>query len=616
MCGIAGIISSRNLELQPIAGRMLACLSHRGPDGNGEQELSDGSSRFALSHARLAILDLSPAGAQPMRDSRTGNVIVFNGEIYNFPDLRNELDGPWMSNSDTEVILRGYEKWGTALFGRLRGMFALGLYDRQAKKFVLARDEVGIKPLYYFHRDGVFAFASEVRALLACQILPRKISRAGIESYLRFGSVQEPLTLVEGIFTLPPGHCMSVSLSNNSLEFIEEPYAKKHCQPPKFSDRNEAVGAVRAALEGSVKAHLISDVPVGAFLSGGIDSSAIVALMSRVSNSAPRTFTVIFEEREFTEREYAKQIADEFKTIHTEILLRESDLLSMLPQALSAMDQPTMDGVNTYVVSQAVRETGLKVALSGLGGDELFAGYPSFRRAVTIQRLARVPSVFRNAAAGLARVVLPDSVSNRKVSRFLHDARTPWDAYRITRELFADQEISELLGHELAPSSHLASEPSDWINEVSGYEMHGYMTSTLLRDTDQMSMAHGLEVRVPFIDSQVIPLVQSLPGAWKMNGSSSKPLLVEALGELLPTALTDRPKMGFTFPFSRWMQSRLKTELESTFNPAEKLEATGLKKAATEHWRKFCQQPQHEKWSRPWALYVLIRWCSLNGVTC
>lgn len=614
MCGIAGVVSINKVQ-EDIVERMAKSMKHRGPDSSGISHSSADGLQFVLAHTRLAILDLSPTGNQPMQDPSTGNIIVFNGEIYNFRDLRADLGGQWSSNSDTEAILRGYEKWGTSVFARLRGMFALALYDAQNRRLILARDPFGIKPLYYNRSNTVLAFASEVRTLLEAQIAPRKLSRSGLESYLRFGSVQEPYSMVEGVLSLKPGHILSVSETSRELRMNDQCYTEVRTDLPKFSRREEAVHALRTILEDSISAHLVSDVPVAAFLSGGIDSSGVVALMNRVSGQAPRTFTVTFEEQAFSEGKYANRIARDFQTVHTEVPLSETDLLTLLPEGLSGMDQPTMDGINSYIVARAVSRAGIKVALSGLGGDELFAGYPSFRRAIHTARLARVPGSFRRAGAAVIHSRLNQSVSGRKASRFLFEAMNVQDAYNITREVFAANEVEALTGLPAVLIEVRLPENGDAINEMSRYEIEGYMTSTLLRDTDQMSMAHSLEVRVPFIDLRVVSFVLSIPGAWKMNGSRPKPLLLDALGDLLPHEITNRKKMGFTLPFERWMKSRLRPEVQDVLSSKDALARAGLGEAASSVWREFCEKTGREKWSRSWALYVLARWCEINGVS-
>jgi asparagine synthase (glutamine-hydrolysing) len=729
MCGITGLIVSERRQLDPgaVVERMQSSLVHRGPDDRGLFVASN--YRCALAHTRLSILDLSPAGHQPMglgepevggqksevRHGRTArNWIVFNGEIYNYRELREELgaasreqgagreqgvgsweqgaqekeqrsevrgqksnarnatteansyqpsaisQSDWRSNTDTEVILRAYDRWGLGCLERLRGMFAFAIWDNREQKLILARDPFGIKPLYYYQSDRFFLFASEVRPLLASGLVPRKLSQEGLISYLQFGSVQDPLTMIDGVHALMPGHCLVVSLKSNRLQVENSDYAKsvfEETEKPAALTRNEAVEILRAKLEESVRLHLISDVPLGAFLSGGIDSSAIVALMTRVAGQRPKTFSVVFEESEFSEGEHAKLVARKFGTEHREILLSEESLLDLLPNALEAMDQPTMDGINAYVISKAVRESGVTVALSGLGGDELFAGYPSFRRAKQLQLIGMVPFGLRKLASAVAGGFSNGSVRQRKFWDLIESDCSPTAAYAISRQLFSPADIvnltargqrhggqgagstergakrdyaknamkpefrnhtSEINKSEIrTPKSEIEVPPdADVINEVSVYELRGYMANTLLRDTDQMSMAHALEVRVPFIDPVVVQYVLRLSGSWKVDGERSKPLLVDALGNLLPEEVWKRPKMGFTLPFERWMRSSLQGEVDDILSSRNGLANVGVNDDfGRVVWRAFRDNPRHEAWSRPWALFVLKRWCDLNNVS-
>ena len=647
---------------------MQSRLTHRGPDDRGLVALDN--DRCVLAHTRLSILDLSPAGHQPMSTPNERYWITYNGEIYNFKELRNELGGPevggqksevnsqrpeigreqssvaghpstvsddaWRSNSDTEVILRAYERWGLGCLGKFRGMFAFAIWDNQKEELILARDPYGIKPLYYYQNGNTFNFASEVRALLASGLVPRKLSRDGLLLYLQFGSVQDPLTIVDGIRSVLPGHCLVVKHHQNTISLHQYPFLSSHIIDSPVADRPEAVIRLRTILEESVRAHLVSDVPVGAFLSGGIDSSGIVALMSRVADQKPKTFSVVFKESEFSEAAHAQNVAKTFGTEHREILLSEDHLLSMLPDAFSDMDQPTMDGVNSYVISKAVKEAGITVALSGLGGDELFAGYPSFRRAGQLRKMAMLPQACRNAAAAVGRAFLNGSARNQKLWDLVESNCTSSAAYNISRRLFAPNEISALISDRRplnsdlwpsAPSSLLPAGGSmpfalsplqhqDVINEVSRLELSGYMTNTLLRDTDQMSMAHALEVRVPFIDSAVVSFVLGLPGEWKLNGSRPKPLLLDALGDLLPEEIWRRPKMGFTLPFQKWMRSALQPELDKTLSGGYGTPHFGIDAKHMRHtWSAFKQNPSQQPWSRSWALYVLKKWCETNSVT-
>ncbi|HEX8707835.1 MAG TPA: asparagine synthase (glutamine-hydrolyzing), partial [Pyrinomonadaceae bacterium] len=415
MCGIAGIISAsgerepesgaRGAGLREALARMVKYLDHRGPDDRGLSVLSPKGCEVGLGHTRLSILDLSTAGHQPMSDPRTGNQITYNGEVYNFRELRGALgEGPdaWRSQSDTEVILRAYQRDGRECLENLRGMFAFGLWDAGRRKLLLARDRLGIKPLYYYAGRGFFLFASEVKALLESGLVPRRLDRLGLWHYLAYQSVPAPRTLVEGVRALEPGSWMTVDERGEReagcyWNMLSRGTAEARDAAPAESRRR-----VRELLHEAVALNLVSDVPVGAFLSGGLDSSAVVALM-REAGAAPRTFTVGFAESGYDEASQARRTAAHFQTVHTEIRLTQERLLEQLPEALAVMDQPTGDGLNTYVVARAVREQGIKVALSGLGGDEFFAGYPSFTRLKRMMRYGRwwggTPLALRSLAA-------------------------------------------------------------------------------------------------------------------------------------------------------------------------------------------------------------------------
>jgi asparagine synthase (glutamine-hydrolysing) len=632
MCGIAGIIDSANAKaFTTNVESMVSCVRHRGPDDAGVFECESGA-RAILGHTRLAIIDLSASGNQPMRDPASGVSLTYNGECYNYLELRRELGEPpggWRSETDSEVVLRAYVRWGVDAFRRLRGMFALALWDERRQALVLARDLFGIKPLYYYQTGGQFVFASELRALLASGLVPRRLSRAGLTSYLETGSVTSPETIIEGVRLLSPGHYMAIETSGagalraNELSYIGDWLADGGV--PRVSSRAEAVEALRHELSESVRLHLVSDVPLGLFLSGGMDSSAIVALMSREVGRRPKTFSIVFAEEKFSEAEHARRVAKKFDTEHHEIQLGEQQLFEMLPSAIGATDQPTMDGVNTFVVSKAVKDAGITVALSGLGGDELFAGYPAFHRAVRLKALSRFPRPLRRGVSSLGKRVWNSSVQQKKLWQLLASDGSPSAAYAVSRQLFSLGEAESLLSGDVTFLQATGTSVNGWggmfekddtVNAVSLCELTGYMANTLLRDTDCMSMAHSLEVRVPFVDAQVVRFVLGLPGAWKLNGGRPKPLLHDALGDLLPDEIVNRPKMGFTLPFENWMQSRLRYEIETAFADDKHYESVGL--AATtvrEVWRQFVRAPQRVGWSRPWALYVLGRWCAQHGVT-
>jgi asparagine synthase (glutamine-hydrolysing) len=632
MCGIAGILSlsyrsGRADDAQERAvRRMVAGLRHRGPDDNDSIILREDQVDVALGHTRLAIIDLSAAGHQPMVNERERLWMTYNGEIYNFRELRAELSHQgvtWQSHTDTEVLLQGYAQWGLDCLNRLRGMFAFALWDGQLQRLLLARDPFGIKPLYYVHNETTLAFASEVRVLLDADLAPRRLSRSGLAAYLGYGSAQSPLTLIEGVRSLLPGHYLEVKANDGKLAVREIAYADDFTNAINqhaVASRREAVACVRDLLEESTRRHLVSDVPLAAFLSGGIDSSALVALMSHQMDERPKTFSVVFAEQEFSEQSYARLIADKFGTDHHEICLSEESLLQMLPEALAAMDQPTIDGINTFVISKAVKASGITVAISGLGGDELFAGYPSFRRAARAKLLAGVPGTVRRAVARAGRAVAGISVQQRKAWSLIDAGANPQNVYRVSRQLFSSEEIEQLTGSHDRLSAFPCmpfsiQDEQDVVNAVSACELQGYMANMLLRDTDQMSMAHSLEVRVPFIDRALVPFVLGLKGEWKFDGARPKPLLVDALGDLLPEEIWRRPKMGFTLPFERWMRSALRSDIEQTLTGDEGCKNLGISAVGSGIWQKFVASPQHERWSRSWSLYVLKRWCDLHGVT-
>ena len=606
MCSISGIFSTARIDELAVQ-RMNAAQQHRGPDDQGVFQ----AGHVILGNTRLAVIDTSAAGHQPMNDPQSGNCITYNGETYNFKELRKELGGEWLSNTDTEVILRAHRKWGVDAFRRIRGMFALAIWNEAKQELVLARDPLGIKPFYYYVADEHFVFASELRALLASGLVPRKLSAPGVESYLVNGSVESPLTIVDGVNQLLPGYYLQVSANEaGKIDLTETQFAS--AQPVNINNRDEAVARLRSELEESVRVHLVSDVPLGVFLSGGMDSSAIVALISRLDHR-PKTFSVVFDEAAFTEAPFSRAVAQRFQTDHSEIRLSEDRLLEILPGAIAAIDQPTMDGINTFVVSQAVKRAGITVALSGLGGDELFAGYPSFRRAMKLASMSPLSKRVLRAASGVGKFALNGSVQRHKFWQLANSDCTPADVYRISRQLFSTDFVTQITGREALDKTNGNHHSSDTINAISRLELRGYMTNTLLRDTDVMSMAHSLEVRVPFVDTTVVDYVLSLPGEWKV-GERNKPLLADAVSDLLPRDFLARPKMGFTLPFEKWLQQSMRTEVSSVLADASRFAALNSK-AVERVWNNFLQKPRAVGWSRPWSLYVLAKWCELNGVT-
>jgi asparagine synthase (glutamine-hydrolysing) len=747
MCGICGAVDfSGASNAAEVVRLMTPTMRHRGPDDQGIADFGIRNADFAgsvsIGMRRLSIIDIE-SGHQPIfNDERTVGVIL-NGEIYNFQELQRllaERGHKFHTRSDSEVVVHAYEEWGAECVERFEGMFAIAVWDgrkefrvsssefrvndnhrgtenteeaqrtegetRNSKPetrnstlgtrnskletpvwtLFLARDRMGIKPLYYYakkfrvpsfeFRDKAkletrnseletFLFASEVRTLLASGLVPRKLSRDAVESYLLFGSVSEPLTLIEDVVSLPPGHRMTITDGRIEVErywALSEPPAVAGGQtagrmpalpapptsngeqgtngsglttgPPATAggtDKNVGPSAapakrVRGLLEESVRKHLIADVPVGIFLSSGIDSTALAALASR-EVSGVHTFTVAFPEGEFSEAAIARRTAATFGTTHSEVMLSGDDMLARLAEAVGALDQPTMDGINSYFVSASARAAGLKVALSGLGGDEVFGGYTSFRRTPQYERMARagghMPAGVRSAMAAAmssagGRFMSGDAA--RKIGALWKDSDLLPDPYYFNRLVFTPQQLTNLMRGEVATNSPWR----DWLQvssrrareldsfaAVSCLEAESYLVNTLLRDTDSMSMAHSLEVRVPFLDHPLVEYVTHLPQRVKLGDGTPKALLIAAMADLLPGEVVNQPKRGFTFPWAEWLRGPLKESVEqglSNLSPTLAEIVNG--KTARAVWQSYLDGKT--SWSRPWTLYVLNEWTKRN----
>lgn len=637
MCGLIGWLGPCQPEVEAAIGRGMRRLTHRGPDGMGMSRLQPRDRQdvaVVLGHTRLKILDLSDAASQPMADPDAGNVIVYNGEIYNFRALRMDLEAEgvkFTSSGDTEVLLKGYARWGLEVLERVTGMFAFALWDEARQRVVLARDHLGIKPLYLARVGGGLVFASEVRALLATGLLPRRLNPVGLESYLAYGAVQGPATLVSGIESLLPGTYVVATPDGMATRtrYWRVPLALAGAPVP---GRDETVARLREVLAGVVRDHLISDVPIGAFLSGGVDSSSLVVLMREAAVGPVHTFSVGFAEREYSEHEHSSLVARRFSHEHTEINLSADECFAMLPEALAAQDQPTIDGVNVYVISRAVRWSGITVVLSGQGGDELFAGYSTFPRVAGLARCAwawRLPQPLREACGVVWRRARGRRLVGDKISEILASDCDPLHVYLVLRELFDAGTRGRLLAaagqgagtawglpRQTYYDLRAAAARLDPANRVSLFELATYLGNMLLRDGDFMSMAHSLELRVPYLDRRVVEFVAALPGSMKLSRNPTKSLLIEAMRGALPRAIYERPKHGFTFPWDVWLRERLRDTVSATLDRHDAGETLGLRPGvAQELWRGFLGGAPGVTWSRVWGLYVAIDWCRRLGVT-
>lgn len=602
MCGLNGLIASLAPEaLREKVQAMNHGMAHRGPDAEGIW-VGEG---LALGHRRLAIIDLSTDGNQPMESADGRYVLAFNGEIYNFKALRATLDYPFRTQTDTEVLLAGLIKEGEAFLQRLEGMFAFAFYDTHTGKLLLARDRYGIKPLYFVQNQAelTLGFASEIRSLAPLMGGKLRLNKARLGEYLCYQTVHAPNTLVEGVNMLQAGHLLRFRQGTVEIS----PW---YSLDKAIESTHTVAGDIRSLLEKAVAKRLVADVPFGAFLSGGIDSSLVVGLMAQQHSSAVKTFNVNFDESEYSEAKYAEQVAKRFGTDHVEIRLRPEDFLHDIPQAVAAMDHPSGDGPNTWIVSREVKRKGISMALSGLGGDELFAGYPIFRRMEKLKNpLWR--TAFAIAQTPPAIYLLPAG-QRRKLSAKMPFSEAFSKAYALSRQVFTHEEAQTLLkDSSVYLPLYDQLQQSSWklekiFNEVSALELQYYLHDTLLRDTDQMSMAHALEVRVPFLDHDLVEHVLSLPDKGKL-GKAPKQLLIDAFPDLLPPEVVYRKKMGFAFPWAEWLRGALKDyalggierlKAQEVFDEAE------LDKVVDGFFRGEPTQP----WAKVWLLVVLGYW--------
>lgn len=620
MCGIAGFtFEEETASCQKGILQMTDAMSHRGPDAQGNWL----GESLALGHRRLSIIDLSDSAAQPMEDCSGRYVLVFNGEIYNFREIKAQLQSyPFKSSGDTEMILAAYERWGKDCFSKFNGMFALAIWDRVEKELVLARDRMGIKPLYYYQNNGQLVFASEIRSLLASERVPRKLNTDALEEYLQYYSVNSPRTLVAGVQMLKAGYIAVWKAGN--LETHEFWSLAKQGQEAIEAPYEELCKTNLDKLSAAVERRLISDVPLGAFLSGGIDSSAIVALMAQSTEQAIHTFSVVFDEEEFDESPYSKMIAQKYKTDHHPIKLSPAYFLEKLPFALDAMDHPSGDGINSYVVSEATKKEGFTVALSGLGGDELYAGYPVFKQFRKIQSYAaifQVPASLRKVGAGM----LGSFAGKAKMGRLQQILQSPnahfKSIYPLFREICSPDERKALLKvaseafdfEKIFHTDQLdAIEQLPLYSQVGIGEMATYTQNVLLRDTDQMSMAHSLEVRVPFFDHEVVEYALSISDKDK-EPEYPKKFLVDSLGQLLPREVVFRKKMGFVFPWVEWLRGPLKGLASEKM---EGLSRRGIfaEKKLMSYWKDFLKGDPGIYWIKIWLLVVLESWMEKNGI--
>lgn len=618
MCGINGILSREyNSQNEDIVGKMNASMPHRGPDNSG----IFADKNIVLGHRRLSIIDLSIEANQPMGDNSGRYTIVYNGEIYNFKKLKKELkDYNFKTNSDSETILACYIYFGEKCLEKLEGMFAFAIWDKLEKNLFIARDRIGIKPLYYYYENNNFIFSSEIRAILNSGIPARKLNTKAVSDYLRYQTVHAPETIVENIKSLMPGEFMNVNKNGIS---INKYYQISDFKPlPIDSNIDEIKKTVSNLLYEAVEKRMVADVPFGAFLSGGIDSSIIVGLMSKISTGKVNTFSVSFNDEEYSEAKYARLIAKKFNTEHTEIKLDPNDFLNIIPQALKSFDHPSADGINSYIVSKVTKESGVTMALSGLGGDELFAGYDIFKRMYSLNKnklIKSIPYPIRKLSGNLA-YSLYKSTSTQKIKDTLSIKEFDFPGiYSISRQVFSEPEIQNLIDSRFIGENSVKQiikgvydENKSILSNVSLSEINTYMQNVLLGDADQMSMASSLEVRVPFLDHKLIKYVLSIPDDIKFP-HSPKQLLVESVG-FLPDEIVNRPKMGFLLPWQNWLKNELRDFAKEKINELKNNDIF-VSQSIESLWQRFLSNDKEVKWAKIWLLISLQNYIKENKLT-
>ncbi|MDF2448135.1 MAG: asparagine synthase, glutamine-hydrolyzing [Bacteroidota bacterium] len=626
MCGITGIVG-KNLNSEFYRSALLkmnGAIAHRGPDAEGFWN----DDYCYLGHRRLSIIDLSDAGNQPFFSEDKRYVLVYNGEIYNYKDIRLELQRaehgtksiPYIfkTDTDTEVVLAAFMRWGKDCVKRLNGMFAFSIWDKQEQKLLIARDRLGIKPLYYSYEQDVLVFASEIRAVLSSGLIERKLNLNSVGEFVQYATVYAPNTILRDVSMLMPGHLLEYEDGKIQMEKYWD--INQFTKSKEDLTYQETCNRINQLLVASVERRMVADVPFGAFLSGGIDSSAVVGLMSKVTSEKIKTFNVSFDESEFSEAEYARQISQKFNTDHHEIKLTPDDFLKQLPEALNAIDHPSGDGANSYIVSKATKNAGITMALSGLGGDELFAGYDIFKRYYELNRKGWLNLIPAKGLLGKLLAAKKKSVQGDKTAEILNlDTITALNAYPINRKLFNQKDFHSLMKEHFNDKNFLKTiihkievDKDHVLSKVSLLEIQTYMQNVLLRDTDQMSMAVALEVRVPFLDFKLVEFVLGVKDAFKYPHSQKK-LLTDSLGDLLPENIINRPKMGFMLPWKDWLKGDLKDFCEENIVQLSKRSFIH-RDAVLLIWNRFLNNDPRVTWSRVWHLVILNNWLNVHKI--
>ncbi|TRZ49491.1 asparagine synthase (glutamine-hydrolyzing) [bacterium] len=597
MCGILGIADSQSIDENALV-KMRDTMSHRGPDDAGIWLSKD--KKIGLAQRRLSIIDLSAAGHQPMSDIDGKYWITFNGEVYNFQEIRQELKKKqhcFKSHTDTEVIIESYKEWGIDCLQKFNGMFAFGLYDEQKKSLFLARDRVGKKPLYYTHSAGKFVFASELKALLKDENLAQEIDLQALNHYLTFGYIGGERCIFKAVKKLPPAHALRYDLHSRNFKIWQ------YWEPPVLSEEKlsetDLLEELEQLFQDAVRLRMISDVPLGAFLSGGVDSSLVVAMMSRVSGTPVKTFSIGFTEGKYNELPYAKIVANHFQTEHQEIIVKP-DAFNVLPEIVRQFDEPFSDSsmIPMYYVSKATREH-VTVALSGDGGDELFGGYSQYLAAQgNYYSVKFIPSFFRKAITEAAEYLPEKFIGKRQLLRLKLD---PFDAFidrsthsyfkeRYRRHILKDDVLASLgdsyTSSELSRRKYLEERKGDFLNRMLYADFKTYLPDDIMVKVDRASMMVSLETRAPLLDYRIAEFAfRKVPGSLKVRRTTSKYLLKKLANKILPSELKVNRKQGFAIPISEWFRGPLFPQIKEMIldNKSDYFNQKYIQKLLDEH---------------------------------
>ena len=621
MCGINGIYNHKSLkDVENKVKLMNSLTKHRGPDYSNIYL----DSSVCIGHNRLSIIDLDSKSNQPFISADENLVLSYNGEIYNFLELKEELSKSYdfKTKSDTEVIIAAYSLWGIEMVYKFNGMFSFALWDKSKEELFLCRDRFGIKPLYYIEVNQSIIFSSSIKALKSFSHEELKIKEDDLLDFLQYGTVHQPNTILDKVKSVPRGSFLMAG--NQETKIFEYWNLFESNNSNKIT--SEPLKTVNKLLLESVEKRLISDVPYGIFLSGGIDSSILVAAASKVSTQKVNTFSIVFKEKGFDERKFSRQIASKYKTNHLELELNPEEILQQIEEPFKFMDHPSVDGINTFFISKQVHNQGFKMALSGAGSDELFAGYPVFKEVFELENkkwLYSFPPQLRNIFGKLLQL-RNKSLKSHKIAEILNLKllELPY-FYPIFRKIFANNTI-----YKLCDIKNISTEnyPFNWafnnldtnniganyslISKISALEIETYLQNVLLRDADQMGMANSLEIRVPFLDHNLVEYVLSLPNELKYPIYPKK-LLIDSTKGWIPDEIIHRKKMGFVLPWEKWMRNELSSFCEESLLNLEDFSIFNMSQVNL-LWKDFVKGNPYINWLQIWSLVVLGKWTAIN----